>query len=306
MNLLLTSPLLGQAFFEADGKQIPTGSITKIYNFSYAYKDSLKLFLDDSTVQYFNTNNTITKTETYSEYFKTSVPTVQIHYFGTQGRDSVSKIFHKGKLYLMYKYKYDKIGRIIYYGIKEFNTDSSYNRSSERFYEYRDSSISTGKIQIQTVFFVNDAYGEKKIIYKVITEYDKKKRKIKETQESKANDPLAQITIYTYNEKDSLISKKIDGMETLNSIIKRTNTKCDTETEYSFLSTDYISIKQLTYQLLTENIKLLTTDECEYFLNKLIATEKQTRLTIIKHKPYYEGRRVIFTTTKKYDKTEKK
>ncbi len=56
---------------------------------------------------------------------------------------------------------------------------------------------------------------------------------------------MPQITIYTYNDKDSLISEKVDGMETLLSKEKHINTKCDIENAYSFVSTDYNSIKQL-------------------------------------------------------------
>lgn len=303
INFLLTSQLMGQSIFEADGKQINTGTITKTYNFAYSFNDSLILFFVDSVVQYSNAKKTIIKTISCSGYNKKREPSVKIEYFGINGRDSISKHFNEGKLSMTYKTNYDNLGRIIYYGMKDFNADSTYDRGFEWYYVYRDSIISTGKIEIQTIF-VDDAYGDKRFHFRVLSEYDNKKRKIKETRESKANDPLAQITIYTYNDKDNLISEKIDGMESLSSKEKHTNTKCDIETEYSFVATDYNSIKQLIHQLLMDNKKLLTTDKCENYFFTLFAPDKQTRLTLVKHTPYREGRRVIFTTTKNYNNAD--
>lgn len=300
---LHTSQLLGQSIFEVDGMQVNTGAVTKTYNFAYSFNDSLILFFVDSVVQYSNAKKTILKTISYSGYNKKSEPSVKIEYFGINGRDSISKHFNEGKLSMTYKTNYDNLGRIIYYGMKDFNADSTYDRGFEWFYEYRDSIISTGKIEIQTIF-VDDAYGDKRFHFRVLSEYDNKKRKIKETRESIANDPFAQITIYTYNDKDSLISEKIDGMEFLSSKEKHTNTKCDIETEYSFVATDYTSIKRLIHLLLMDNKKMFTTDKCVSYFLTLFAPDKQTRLTLVKHKPYREGRRVIFTTTKNYNNAD--
>lgn len=297
IQILIVSQLLGQTFFEADGRQIKTGAISTAYNFSYSFSDSLTLFFADSVVQYSDAKKTIVKTVSYSGFNKSSEPSIKIEYFGTNGRDSISKHFNEGKPSMTYQTNYDNIGRIIYYGMKHFNADSTYDRGFEWFYEYRDSSISTGKIEIQTIF-VDDAYGAKRFHFRVLNEYDNKNRKVKEVRERQANDPLAQVTTYLYNEKDSLISEKVDGMETLQSSEKQINTKCDIENEYSFTTTDFNSIKQLTRQLLFDNKKLLTTDRCENYFLTLIATDKQTRLTLVKRKPYHcEGRQVYFSTT---------
>ncbi|MBL1181571.1 MAG: hypothetical protein D8M18_10795 [Bacteroidetes bacterium] len=289
--------MLGQSFFEADSIQIKTGAISRTYNFAYSFRDSLTLFFTDSVVQYSNDKKTIVKTISYSGYNKKSEPAINIKYFGVNGRDSISKHFYEGKPSMTYKTNYDNIGRIIYYGMKDFNADSTYDRGFEWFYEYRDSSISTGKIEIQTIF-VDDAAGDKRFHFRVLNEYDNKNRKIKEIRESEPNDPTAQITIYTYNDQDSLISVNVGGMETLSVIEKHINTKCDIENEYSFVATDYNSIKQFIHQLLIDNKNPLTKDKCENYFLTLISFDKQTRLKILKQQPYHcGGRKVIFSTT---------
>lgn len=299
IQFLITSQLLGQSFFDADGIQIKTGTIGKNYNFAFSFGDSLTLFLSDSVIRYSNDKKTIVKTISYSAYNKKNEPTIQIEYFGINGRDSISKHFKDGKPWMTYQTNYDNLGRIIYYGMRDYNADSTYDPSFEWFYEYRDSLIATGKIEIQTIF-VDDSYGEKRFHFRVLNEYDSKNRKVKETRESQANDPMAQITIYTYNDKDSLTSEKVDGMEILSSKEKHINTKCDIENEYSFVATDYNSIKQLIHQLLIDNKRLLTTDKCENYFLTLVSTANQTKLTVVKRKPYWcEGRKVIFTTNEK-------
>lgn len=293
---MIASQLLGQSFFEADDKKIKTGTISRIYNFSYSFGDTLTIFFDDSILQYSNTNQTIVKKISYSNYNEKSKPSTQIEYLGINGRDSISKHYNDGKPSKIYQTRYDNIGRIIYYGMKDLNADSTSDHSFELFYEYRDSSISTGKIEIQTIF-VDDAFGDKRYHFRVLNEYDNKNRKVKEVRESEANDPMAQITIYTYNNKDSLISEKVDGVETLSAQEKHINTKCNIESEYSFVATDYNSIQQLIYQLLIENKKLLTNNQCENYFLTLISYNKQTRLTIEKRQPYWcGGRKVVFIT----------
>lgn len=296
IQFLIASQLLGQSFFEADDKKIKTGTISKIYNFSYSFGDNLTIFFDDSILQYSNTNQTIVKKISYSNYNEKSKPSIQIEYLGINGRDSISKHFNDGKPSKIYQTCYDNVGRIIYYGMKDLNADSASDHSFELFYEYRDSSISTGKIEIQTIF-VDDAFGDKRYHFRVLNEYNSKNRKVKEMRESEANDPMAQITIYTYNNKDSLISEKVDGVETLSAQEKHINTKCNIESEYSFVATDYNSIQQLIYQLLIENKKLLTDNQCENYFLTLISYNKQTRLTIEKQQPYWRGgRKVVFIT----------
>lgn len=300
IHILISLQLLGQSFFEVEGKQIKTGSISRTYNFAYTFDDSLTLFFADSILQYSNTQKSILKTTSYSGYNKKSESSIQIEYFGINGRDSISKHFKEGKPSMIYRTNYDDLGRIIYYGMKDyFNTGTTYDRGFDWFYEYRDSLITTGKIEIQTIF-VDEAYGEKRFHFRVLNEYDIKNRKVKQTRESQSNELMAQIIIYKYNEKDSLISEKVDGMETLSSKEKHIDSKCDKENKYSFVATDYNSIKQLIHQLLIDNKKLLTTNKCENYFLSLISLDKQARLTIIKQQPYHcEGRRVIFTMSEK-------
>lgn len=297
IQFLITSQLLGQSFFEADGIQIKTGAISKTYYFDYSFSDSLALFFTDSVMQYSNEKKTIVKIISYSGYNKKNEPSIQIEYFDINGRDSISKHFNEGKPSMIYQRKYDTTGRIIYYGMEDYNADSTYDRGFEWFYEYRDSIIVTGKIEIQTIFVV-DTCGDKKFHFRVFNIYDCKNRKIKEIRASEPNDPTAQITIFTYNDQDSLISVNVGGMETLSVKEKHINTKCDIENEYSFVDTDYDSVKQLIRQLLCENENLLTKAKCENYFLTLISLDKQIRLKILKRQPYHcGGRKVIFRTT---------
>lgn len=295
-QLLIASQMFGQTYFDIEGNQIKTGTISRTYNFAYSVGDTFSLFLTDSIIQYVNSTKTIIKTISYSGYRKSTEPSINIKYTTTSGQDSLSKHYSGDRLIMIYQTKFDNAGRIIYYGMKDFNADSTYDRGFEWFYEYRDSLIETGKIEIQTIF-VDDAYGDKRFHFRVLNEYDNKNRKIKEVRESKPNDPMAQTTIYTYNDNDSLISEKVDGMEMLSTKGKHKNTKCDIENEYSFVLTDYNSIKQLIHQLLIDNKKLLTTDKCENYFYTLISNDRQTKLTLVKRQPYWcEGRKVTFTT----------
>lgn len=297
IQFLIISQLLGQSFFEVDSVQIKTKTISRIYNFSYAFKDSLSLLLTDSVLQYSSDKKTIVKTISYSVYDKKSEPAIQIKYLDIIGRDSISKHFYEGKLSMTYQQKYDTVGRIIYYGMKDHVADSTYDRGFEWLYEYRDSIIVTGKIEIQTIFVV-DTNGDKRFHFRVFNIYDNKNRKIKEIRASEPNDPTAQITIYTYNDQDSLIFVNYWGDETFSEKEKHINTKCDIENEYSFVDTNYDSVKQLIQQLLWENKNLLTKAKCENYFLTLVSFDKQTRLKIIKQQPYHcGGRKVIFRTT---------
>jgi hypothetical protein len=301
IQFLISSQLLGQTFFEADGKQIMTGSIIRTYNFSYSFGDSLTLFFVDSVVQYSNTQKSIVKTISYSDYNQKSEALIQIQYFGINGRDSISKHFKGDKPSMIYQNKYDNLGRIIYYSMKDFNADAAFDQSFKWFYDYRDSSIGEEKIEIQTIFYENDS-GDKRFNFRVLNFYDSKNRKVKELRESEPNDPMSQITLYSYNDKDSLISEKVDGMEMIAAKGKHINTKCDVENEYSFGATDYYSVKQLIHQKLTDNKKYLITDKCENYFYTLISYDQQTKLTLVKRQPYWcEGTKVIFTATKILD-----
>ena len=289
-TILLTffaAHLFGQANFFVEGRIVKTGSIVKSYNFYYQSQDSISLFFSDSSIIFINPAKTVKKEVTFSKTGKE--PYTRVEYFRTNGEDSISKHFSGDKLNMVYTTRFDNLDRIVYYGMKDFNAGSTYDRSFEWAYEYRDSIISTGKIVIQTVFVANDK-GGKDFHFRILNEYDKKNRKIKETRESKTNDPMAQITTYKYDDKDSLIEEKTDGIETELSS-QHISTPCDTEAERQLTISNFQSINNLVKQLLIENKKIINSDRCENFIYKYNSPDKQTQLIIRKVKPYWEGGR---------------
>lgn len=291
----LTAHLFGQADFSVEGRTVKTGSIVKTYNFYYQSQDSISLFFSDSTITFCNPAKTITKQISYSKTDKE--PSTRIEYFKTSGEDSISKHFSGDELSMIYTTRFDNIDRIVYYGMKYFNAVSTYDSGFEWTYEYRDSLISTGNIVIQTVFVANDK-GGKDFHFRILNEYDKKNRKIKEIRESQMNDPMAYITTYKYDDKDSLIEESVDGIGNVLPS-KHINTPCDMEVEKSLAVSNFGELNNLVRQLLIENEKMLNSKKCEDYFCTYISPDKQMTLNIIKRQPYWcEGRRVIFTVTR--------
>ncbi len=78
---------------------------------------------------------------------------------------------------MMYQTNYDNFERIIYYSLKDFNADTTHDRGFEWFYIYSDSLISTGKIEMQTIFV--DDVMEKKISFQISQRIRQQKQKNK-------------------------------------------------------------------------------------------------------------------------------
>lgn len=309
MKRLLTTTLLvfyathlfGQANFSVEGKTVKTGHIVKTYNFYYQAQDTVSLFFSDSSVTLTNSTQTIKKKISYSRTDKT--PNTIIYYFRKTGEDSISKHFNGNKLSRIYETKFDKHNRKVYYALKDFSANSGNDRGFEWFYEYRDSSIKTGKIEIQTVF-VDDAYGDKRFHFRVLNEYDSKNRKIKEIRESKTNDPMAQTIDYTYGENDSVIETRVRTFGFDNTFSNRSgqeNTPCNKEIEKEFVVSNFRDYELIIEKLLLDNKKILTTEECENFICSYVSPDKRMKITIRKVKPYWEGgRNASVIVTKSY------
>ncbi len=294
-QLLIALQLFSQKYFDVEGEQIKIGTISRTYNFAYSLDDTFSLFLADSVIEYVNNIKTIKKTISYSVYDKPTEPSINIKYTTARGQDSLSKHYSGDKLNMIYQTSYDNAGRIVYYGMKDFNSDLQYSRGFEWFYEYRDSSISTGKIEIQTIF-VSDANGYKRFHFKVLNVFDIKNRKIREVRDPDNVD--ADIIEYVYNDYDSLVSKKHNNQDETLEKGKKINTICDIENEYFFNTTDYYSIRKLINQLLINNKISLTNQKCENYFFTLTSKRQKAMLTFIKRKPYWcEGQKIIFTIT---------
>lgn len=266
--LFFVIQLLGQSFFDSEGKQIKVGTYIKTYNFYYEIHDSINLFFLDSIETFSNSDSTIVKSTTYSKFEKQ--PYTKIKYFRTNKEDSISKHFVGGNLSCIYETRFDSLDRKVYYSLKNYNPEESYS-DFEWTYEYRDSITDREKYLIQTVY-VKDNYGDKRFHFRNIMKYDEKG-----------------IPKYYYEfETDNSKQRKLK------------NTKCWQENEMTFTKINFNDIKSQINEILQGNKKLLTNNRCVNLIHTYISLDKQTKLTIIKRKPYYcEGRRVIFSTAQK-------
>ncbi|MES2727639.1 MAG: hypothetical protein V4643_11095 [Bacteroidota bacterium] len=293
--IFFATHLFGQANFLVEDKIVNVGSMNKTYNFGYQYKDSISLYFMDSAVEFINPTKTIIKETSYS--IMDSKSNTRIQYLKTNGEDSVEKHFKGENLNTVYETKLDSIGRIVYYAMKDFMDD---NKTFVWTYEYNDSIISTGKIEIQTVF-VNDTYGNKQFHYRVLSEYNQKHKKVKETRQSEIKDTMPLITAYKYDRNNRLISKSVDGIENILPI-KHVNTTCDIELEEVLTVSNFKEVNNLVKQLLLKNKKMLTTDKCKNYRCKYISPDKQNTLVIVKREPYWcGGKTVTFTMSKGND-----
>lgn len=298
--ILITTHSFGQTSFLVERQKIKTGTIVKTYNFNYQFHDTVKFYLADSTIIFSNPQKTIIKTITYSPFSKE--PSVEIEYLRTNGEDSISKHFIGNRLAVIYETRFDKLNRIIYYARRDFGP--GYDAGFVWTYDYKDSIISTGKISIQSVF-VDDDFGNKRFHFRVLSEYDQRNRKIKEIRETQANDPSAQITKYIYDSMGSLIERNIETEGIINILslaAKNTKSKCDEEDMFIFPYRSFSEVKNIIRKALNDKKIYLTTEECENYFYVLSSLDKQTKLTILKRKPYrHEGRRAIFTTTRRIE-----
>lgn len=299
ITILLTSfvaRLFGQTNFSVEDRKIKTGTVERTYTFHYQLQDSIHIFFADSTVEFSNPSKTIVKQISYADFDKE--PSTKIEYFRTNGGDSVCKYFSGNELTSIYTTGFDSIGRIISHAMTDFK-DST--RSFESTYTYRDSSISTGRILIQTVFN-HDAFAGKRFGFQTLYEYDNKNRIIKETREDRTNDPMAQIIHYKYNGQDSLIEKRIDGIiGNMRSTNEPINTPCYRTIVKAFYVTRFSDYKPIIRQLLSENETILNANKCENFIGIYISPDKKMKIILRKVKPYWEGgRKVKVIVTKTY------
>ncbi|PSK93150.1 hypothetical protein [Taibaiella chishuiensis] len=262
--LLLSVDVFGQKSFFAEGKAVPIGSITKWYSFSYEYGDSLAVYFKDSTVIFKNPNATIVKSVSRSNHSNTQF--TEIQYFGNKGKDSVSKHFDGKKLSMIYKTLYDNLDRPQYYGMKDYQATKTYDRSFEWFYEYKDSIVGNGIIDIQTVY-VKDHAGPKRFHFN---------RKMKRNKEGKIS----------YQYKQDLPSSQPG------------NAPCFFETSKDIGDLNFATAKDIIESAIKENKKKIISDECQDFVRTYRSADGDTKIIITKTKPYREGRRALYTSSK--------
>lgn len=293
LTIVITTYSYCQSSFNVEGKSVKTGRIVKTYNFYYQTKDSITLFFSDSIATFTNPANTIKKEITYSDRDKE--PGIRIEYLKTNKNDSICKLFTGHKLAMVYETRFDKLNRIIYYSMKRFWPNDGEDDGFEWTYDYQDSLTNFGKLTKQTVF-VDDAYGDKRFHFRVISEFDRKNRKVKETRESEANDSMAQITTYIYDNNDSLLEERVKtgGYENVFPHTKNhINTPCDITKERTFAVSKFSDFGPLIKQLLIENNEMLNSNDCENFICTYISPDKQIIISIRKVRPYWEGGRNV-------------
>jgi hypothetical protein len=265
---LVSTQLLGQSFFYAEGNKIKTGIYEKSYKFYYSFQDSLNLTFSDSSEYFSNYDSTIIKLTIYSKYMEQ--PYTDIDYLRSNREDSISKHFAGDKLSCIYETRFDSLDRIVYYALKNYDTSHYYN-DFEWTYEYKDSITSRNKFLIQTVY-VKDNYGDKRFHFRSLMIYDEKG-----------------IPKYYY------VSEPDDSNQG-----KQKNTKCLQSNEMTFTVSNINDIKVLIRQMLKENKKILTNNKCKNLIYDYISPDKQKVLSIRKIEPYWEGgRNVIFTIKSK-------
>lgn len=293
LTILLNTFNYGQSSFNVEGKSVKTGSLVKTYNFYYQTKDSISLFFSDSITTFTNPAYTIKKEISYSGRDKE--PSTRIEYLKTNKNDSICKLFSGDKLAMVYETRFDKLDRIIYYAMKRFWPNDGEDDGFEWTFDYKDSLIDFGKLTTQTVF-VDDAYGDKRFHFRVISEFDRKNRKIKETRESEVNDSMAQITTYVYDINDKLLEERVktNGHENVFPHTKNhIDSPCDITKERIFIASKFSDFRPLIKQLLFENNEMLNSNNCENFICRYISPDKQIQIIIRKIKPYWEGGRNV-------------
>lgn len=296
--LIIALKLFGQSNFIVEGKEYPIGLFTKTYKFCFRFNnDSLNTYLLDSTINYSNPQKTINKRVHYScDNINKHEPTTSISYTGKNGKDWISRTYNGNILSYIYESKHDSLGRVIYYGRKDLKDSTN---GFEWFYDYKDSLTSKGRrINIQTIYVDSKLGHGKEFHFMVLSEYDKKNRKIKETRQNKENDPMACITIYKYNKHDSLVSEKTWGREFI-SKKKRKNTKCNNVNQIDFAEKDFQSVKTKIFDLVLKNKNILTSNKCKYFYARYFSGNESEEIVIQKLRDSYHSPEVTYTITKK-------
>ncbi len=296
--LISITNLLGQTFFEVEGKKVLLAELTKGYQFAFKFKDSSNLFLIDSVVTLSNFQKTIVKEIKYSNIRKENYTI--INYSKIYNGYSFSKHFDNGKLRFIYETQVDSLNNVIYHKREEYLEDSTHRTGSEACFYYKDSLTSEGKIRIQTCFS-GDAFSTNLIEFRKLIFFDKRNRIMKEVDNMDS-------TLYFYDEKDSLISKKYysyelldDGYEELIKT-KHINSPCDSEYVCTFDKTDFETVKKEILKLLFVHKNYLTNYDCNECLLSFISNDSLIKLIIHRQKRYsLHGEELIyFTITQKY------
>jgi len=247
--------------FEVEGVKVVLDSVSRLYNFHYEISDSIRLFFTDSITVYSNPDKTIVKDIYLGKDNKE--PSVGINYFRPNGQDSILNHFIGSEQNLTYVSKFDSLDRITFYGMIDYK--SSNDMLWEMTYEYRDSSTVTGAILIQDSY-ITYSQGEKEFQYMVLFYFDKKNRLIKEIRQGSWEDPRANIFTYSYNEKDSLINRKVEVVGIIDNISyseKRHNSMCNQENNLIGFTPNFHNINLEIKNLINKNILLSRNDKCE-------------------------------------------
>jgi hypothetical protein len=274
--LISIANLLGQTFFEVEGKKVVLAELTTGCQFVYKFTDSLNIHLINSYLEYANNQHTITKVITSNIFSK--YKTTDYRYFKTNGEDSI-------------------LNETNYQKNQSYFRDLSSIKEYADYYNisYNDSITNEGKVITETHFY-RDIDNVNLIENRDLVYLDKLNRKIKAVS---GKDSF----IYEYNKEGKLISKKLYRNEIFSGFIEmlvHTNNPCDSQFVYAFPHDDFVNIKKDIIKLLLENRKFLTNHECNNSILNFISPDNQIKLEIIRPRSNFHGEvQILLSITKR-------
>ena len=185
-----------QATFKAGWNTYKTSLIIREYTYNYSSKDSVRLYITDSTITYATADSSVTMTVDYPVHEKSVFKTVD--YFNPK-KQLIKQEEYKGEeLLVSSEWKYDEKGR------KSYHYEDNRSKGSNIRQNYDYSNEKNGDVII-----TESQYYNGKIEYYTKYYYDKKSVKYKEVRLNDNNKDVIHIESYTYGENGKVKERSV-------------------------------------------------------------------------------------------------
>lgn len=263
--ILHTCCLYSQASFKVLFKTYPTGSIQRIYDYDYAFKDDVVFWLLDSSVRYISKDSMVILTINYPVKEKW---TQTVDYLNAKKQIVKTEHFIQDYLYKTTEWKYDTQNHVTYHA--EIEKDSKI-KSYTRCYSFDIKKTPEGCTEVEHC----SLNGKQE--FTTFNYYDKKHNIQKQVRENDAHKAM-HIETYNYSSTGKLLSREVFFPEFgVTKYYKETwwDTKCYKAIPYTG---DLITVENKEQALRKELLRnkiFLQTNECEnmeYTLNNFANT----------------------------------
>jgi len=284
---IFSSDIWAQATFKAGWTTYPTGWLTRQYTYNISVKDSIRLYMEDSTNIFASPDSLVVMI--VNDYFLQKYTTKTIDYFNAHRQLMKSEDYTGENLQAVNEYRYDNKNRVVYHLEENKETGKSYRKT----YDYTSDKKTGDNTMLESSFL------DGRIEFYTKTYYNKHGEKYKEMRLNDNNKDVVHVENFTYGENGRLKERTVYFPEW-----KVTKTfpepkgslplKCFNT--FPIGPTEKVNLNNRVYfmrKLIQKNITLLNDKDCPDF-EYLFTNKANCSITLFPTKVNH-GRKVIFS-----------